>query len=216
MTIQKPIPRGELHRKLIHISSSSIPIGYYFLDKNLVLGIIIPLLIVLLLFELLKYRIKFLHGLYIKLFKDMLREHEYDKQIFRVNGASWVLIGDILCILIFPKLIAIGGMLLLSLADSISAIAGQLFAKKYYTKNRSYLGTTVFLVIGIIIVTLTPKYFSNSLEYFIGYAAIVITAVSDSISLPVDDNLIIPIVFCGALYVLYLLFFPFIFTLKLF
>jgi dolichol kinase len=146
----------------------------------------------------------------------MLREHEYDTKIFRVNGASWVLIGDILCMLIFPKLIAISGMLLLSLSDSISAIVGQLFAKKYYTKNRSYLGTSVFLIIGIIIVSLTPKYFNNSLEYIIGYTAIVVTAISDSINLPVDDNLIIPIVFSGTLYILYLFFFPVIFTLKLF
>lgn len=216
MTIQKPIEKGELHRKLIHISSSSIPIGYYFLDKKVVLGILVPLLVLLILFELLKYKVKFLYELYIKLFKPMLREHEYDTGVLRVNGASWVLIGDILCIIIFPKFIAIGGMLLLSLSDSISAIAGQLFAKRYYTKNRSYLGTGVFLIIGMIIVTFSPKYYYNSLEYIIGYTAIVVTAISDSINLPFDDNLIIPIVYCGALYILYLLFFPAIFTLKLF
>ena len=216
MTIQKPIEKGELHRKLIHISSSSIPIGYYFLDKKIVLGILIPLLVLLILFELLKYKVNFLYELYIKLFKPMLREHEYDTKLFRVNGASWVLIGDILSIIIFPKYIAIGGMLLLSLSDSLSAIVGQLYAKKYYAKNRSYLGTTVFLIIGMVIVTFSPKYFNNSLEYILGYTAIVVTAISDSISLPFDDNLIIPIVFCGALYVLYLVFFPALFTYKLF
>ena len=104
----------------------------------------------------------------------------------------------------------------MSLSDSISAIVGQLFAKKYYAKNRSYIGTSVFLLIGMIIVTFSPKYFNNMLEYILGYTAIVVTAISDSIGLPFDDNLIIPIVFCGALYVLYLLFFPAVFTYKLF
>lgn len=216
MKIQKPLHKGELYRKLIHISSASIPIGYYFLDKKIVLAVLIPLLIFMLAFELLKYKVDFLYKIYLKVFKIMLREHEYSTHVFRVNGASWVFIGDILSIIIFPKYIAIGGMLLLSLSDSLSAVIGQLFAVKYYTKNRSYLGTFAFLIIGAVIVSFSPKYFGNQTEYFLGYIAIFITAVSDSINLPVDDNLIIPIVFCGSLYVLYLLFYPGIFTLKLF
>ena len=137
----------------------------------------------------------------------MLREYEYDRKVFRVNGASWVLIGDILCIILFPKFVAITGMLLLSLADSLSAIVGQVFAKKYYAKNRSYLGSATFLGVGIIVVLISPKFIYVPMEYYIGFIAVFITTLVDAISLPVDDNLVIPVVSSSILYLLYLLIF---------
>lgn len=197
--------KHELFRKTIHISSSAIPIGYYFLEKKLVLEILLPITSLMLVIELLKYKWDFLYNLYVKLFKGMLREYEFDRKVFRINGASWVFIGDIICIIIFPKFVAITGMLLLSLADSLSAIVGQVFAKKYYSKNRSYLGSATFLIIGIIIVLITPKFFYIPLEYYIGFIAVIITTLVDAISLPVDDNLVIPIISSSVLYLLYLL-----------
>ncbi len=170
----------------------------------------------MLIVELLKYKVDYLYNLYMKIFGGMLRQHEYDTRVFRITGASWVLIGDILSISIFPKYIAIGGMLLLSLSDSISGVIGQMFAKKYYSPNRSYLGSFTFIIIGIIIVSIAPKYYNNSMEYVIGYTAVLLTSIADSFDLRVDDNLVIPITFCAVLYVLYLLFFPVIFTYQLF
>lgn len=208
--------KNEIIRKVIHISSASIPIGYYFLQKEIVLYIIIPITIFLVTFELLKYKVNFLYSLYLKVFKGMLREHEYDRTNFRFNGASWVLIGDAICIIVFPKYIAISGMLLLSLSDSISAFAGQMFAKKYYAPNRSYIGSITFFIVGVIVIFLSPKYFYQPLEYLIGIIAVLVTTVADAFSIPADDNLFIPVVSCTILYVLYVIFFPAIFAIKLF
>ena len=213
---RSPEYKNEIIRKAIHISSASIPIGYYFLPKEIVLYIIVPITVLLVAFELLKYKIDFLYSLYLKFFKSMLREHEYSTNRLRLNGASWVMIGDIISIIIFPKYIAISGMLLLSLSDSISAFAGQVYAKKYYAPNRSYIGSFTFFVVGIIIILLSPKYFHQPLEYIIGIAAVLVTTIADSFSIPVDDNLFIPVVSCTVLYILYVIFFPAIFTIKLF
>jgi len=213
---RSPDFKSEIIRKLIHISSASIPIGYYFLPKEIVLYIIIPIIILLVSFELLKYKVNFLYKLYLKIFKGMLREHEYSRSNLRLNGASWVLIGDAICIIIFPKLIAISGMLLLSLADSISAFAGQVFAKKYYAPNRSYIGSVTFFIVGIIIILLSPKYFYQPFEYLIGIIAVLVTTIADAFSIPADDNLFIPVISCAVLYILYIIFFPAIFTIKLF
>lgn len=216
MNSQLPVSKNELFRKAIHISSSAIPIGYYFLDKKIVLCIIIPITVLLLIVELLKHKVDFIHKLYLIFFKDLLRDHEHDRKAFRVNGASWVMIGDALSIIIFPKYIAIIGMLLLSLADSISALAGMVFAKTYYSKNRSYVGSITFFLIGIIIVLITPKFFYCYKEYLIGFISVFFTTIADAIGLPADDNLLIPIVSCAVLYVLYIIFFPHIIALKLF
>lgn len=200
--------KGELLRKLIHYSSAAIPIGYFFLAKSVVLLVIIPLLAGMLIVELLKYKSKTVHGLYFKLFGYLLRQHEYDTLNIRINGASWVIIADIICIIFFPKYIAITSMLLLSLADSTSAIIGRVYGKKQYAPNRSYAGTITFFLVGVAVVMLTPKYVYSYKEYLIYLAALTGTTYADSVNLPIDDNFTIPVVCAVLLYVLYLIFLP--------
>jgi dolichol kinase len=204
--------KGEFYRKTIHFFSSAIPIGYYFIPKNTVLAILFPLLFLMLLTEALKYKSDFIYHLYLKYFKSMLRDHETDRGKIRINGASWVFAADILVIIIFPKYIAITGMLLLSFSDSLSAIFGRLYGKKYYAPNRSFAGTLTFFIVGVLIVFFTPKYLYVPVEYYIALFAVLVTTVADSVNLPVDDNFVIPIVYSGFLYVLYLIFLPSVFV----
>jgi dolichol kinase len=204
--------KGEFYRKTIHLSSSAIPIGYYFIEKKIVLSILVPMLVLMLLVEVIKYYNEPVYRLYIKYFNILLREHETDRNKFRISGASWLLLADVLVIIFFPKYIAISGMLLLSLADSLSAIFGRLYGKKQFAPNRSYAGSITFFVVGVIIVLSTPKYFHMPLEYYLSLIAVGFTTVADSINLPVDDNFAIPIVYSGLLYILYLIFLPSIFV----
>ncbi len=199
---------GEILRKVIHYSSAAIAIGYLYIQKDimlLILGVILALMAV---FELLKYKSNFVHAIYIKYFKHMLREHEYDRSKFRLNGASWVIFASVFCIILFPKLIAITGLLMLSFADSTSALLGRLYGKKQYAPNRSYVGTAVFFIVGVIIVFLAPKYFGGVKEYAIAFIAVIVTTIADALSLPVDDNFTIPVVCCGVMYLLYILLYP--------
>src|SRR4030095_2264074 len=153
--------KGEVFRKMIHYSSAAIPIGYLWIDKYTVLLVLGILLLLLLLVEIIKYKNDFIYNLYMKYFKDMLREHEYDRSRFRVNGATWVLLSAIFCIIVFPKLIAVFGLLMLSFADSTSALAGRMWGKKQFAPNRSYVGTITFFIVGIIVMLLAPKYFGT-------------------------------------------------------
>jgi len=162
----------------------------------------------MLLVELLKYRVEFIYNLYVKVFRFMLKDHEVDRKVIRMNGASWVLLGDVVCILLFPKLIAITGMLMLSLADSLSAVFGRLYGGKHIVPDRTIAGTLVFFVVSLIISFLTPKYFYSFKEYSLYIAMAAVTTTVDFIKLPVDDNFAIPIISSGVLYILYLLFFP--------
>ncbi len=200
--------KGEILRKMIHYSSAAIPIGYLFIERNIVLLILGLLLFFMALVELAKYKSDAVYWLYLKYFRVMLREHEYDKQRFRINGASWVILSAIFCILVYPKLIAVTGLLMLSFADSTSALLGRLFGKKLYAPNRSYVGTGVFFVVGLLVALLTPKYFYSAGEYVLGIIMVIVTTVADGLSLPVDDNFTIPVVSCTVLYVLYLLNYP--------
>ncbi|MEO8514852.1 MAG: dolichol kinase [Ignavibacteria bacterium] len=199
---------GEILRKMIHYASAAIPIGYLYIPKDIVLLILGVLLVMMAVFELLKYKSNLMHSVYVKYFKHMLREHEYDRSKFRLNGASWVILASIFCIILFPKLIAVTGLLMLSFADSTSALLGRIFGKKQYAPNRSYVGTIAFFVIGIIIILLSPKYSGGVKEYVIGFIAVAVTTIADAVSLPVDDNFTIPVVCCGVMYLLYILLYP--------
>lgn len=200
--------KGEVFRKMIHYSSASIPIGYLYIDKYTLLLVLGILLVLLFLVELVKYKSDFIYSLYMKYFKDMLREHEYDRNKFRINGASWVIFSALFCIILFPKLIAVTGLLMLSFADSTSALLGRLFGKKQFAPNRSYAGTIAFFVVGIIIVLLAPKYSGSPIEYVIGFVMVIVTTIADALTLPVDDNFTIPVVSCTVMYVLYIILFP--------
>lgn len=203
--------KGEFYRKTIHFFSSAIPIGYYFIPKNIVLSIIIPLLFLMLLVEAVKYKNDFIYGLYLRFFKSMLRDHETDRKKIRINGASWLIAADVLSIIIFPKYIAITGMLMLSFSDSLSGIFGRLYGKKQYAPNRSYVGTLTFFLVSVLIVFLTPKYQYLPVEYYLALFAVLLTTIVDSMNLPIDDNFAIPLVYSWLLYVLYLIFLPSIF-----
>ena len=200
--------KSELIRKLIHISSSIIPLSYFFLDKKILLEVLIPIFFLLILVEILKYKVDFIYNLYTKLFKHMLRSHEYDKRKIRMNGSSWLLLSEILCIIFFPKLIAITGMLILSFADSFSALVGRVYGKKQYAPNRTIAGSVTFFIVGILIIIAMPKYFYSPKEYIFGAIAVLITTIVDGSNFPADDNFTIPVVSSVVLFVLYSLFLP--------
>lgn len=195
-------------RKMLHYTSSVIPIGYLFIEKNIVLMILGGILLIMLVVEYVKYKSNFVYDMYLKIFKHMLREHEYDKTHFRITGASWVIFAALLCILIFPKFLAVMGLLMLAFADSSAAIIGRIFGKKQYAPNRSYVGTITFFVVGTVIILFTPKYFYTAKEYIILFIAVIVTTAVDVFTLPIDDNFTIPVVCCTVLYLLYLLLYP--------
>jgi len=203
--------KSELIRKGIHIASSVIPLSYLFLDKNILLYVLVPSVCVKVVIEILKYKSDAVFSLYQKFFGSILRVHEQDKRLFRLNGAAWMMLAYVLCIIFFPRLIAITGMLFLAYGDSLSALAGKFLGKKHFVPDRTFIGSFTFFIVACAVVFLLPKYSYLPKEYLIGCLTALIATVADTLKLPVDDNFSIPIVSCGALYVFYLIFFPGIF-----
>ena len=175
----------EVYRKLIHISSSSIPISIFLFGK---INVLPWLIFFALLFPLLDYIRRyalFLKKIYYYLFGFVTRKHEENA----FSGATWVFIGSAVTLLLFDEKIAIISLLIMSLADSAAAIIGIKFGK---TKlfNKSLEGSCAFfLVSASILLIITDINYIN-----IFFIAFISTLSELLISVRLNDNLYIPII----------------------
>ena len=117
---------NEIFRKLLHIFSSIIPIGYYFFIKNqnVMIGILFILTIIALIIEYSRNKWSFPKKIFNNYFFSMLRKSEYEGYL---TGATWLLVGCILTIYIFPIEIAVAAILVLTIGDALAAIIGKSF-----------------------------------------------------------------------------------------
>ncbi|MDP4220805.1 MAG: dolichol kinase [Bacteroidota bacterium] len=185
---------GELMRKVIHLLSLSIPIGYFYLGYSTTLWILIPLTLFALFMDYGRYYIKWIDKFVKWSFGSILREHERDSSRKLLSGGSYVLISACICILLFPKIVAITAFSILIISDTSSALIGRKFGKNYFL-DKSLEGTTAFILSAWIVVLFTPKVNGIWQEYVIAFIAAAIGGIVEAMSvrLHVDDNFSIPL-----------------------
>lgn len=200
--------RDEIVRKTIHLFSLSIPIVYYFITKELALKILIPMTLLFLLIDLGRYISPHLAKLFYILFNFLLREHERDSKKKNLNGATYVLISAVICVIIFPKIFFLTAFSVLIVSDSAAALIGRKFGRhKFLSKSRE--GTLAFFISACLVVLLTPKLTQGYMEYLIGFIAVGVGAIAENISYGwADDNLSIPISIGAVMWLLYFIFLP--------
>lgn len=200
--------RDELLRKLIHLTSLSIPIVYYFITAEtaaIILGIIAAVALII---DLSRYLHNETGKLFYKIFGFLLREHELDRKKKNLNGATYVLISALVSILIFPKVIFITAFSILIISDSSAALIGRKFGKRKFL-SKSFEGTLAFFISACIVILFTPKVGGFIEEYLIGFGAAFVGAIVENISFKlVDDNLSIPLSVGFTMWGLYLALLP--------
>jgi len=200
--------KDELFRKLIHLTSLSIPIVYYFITAEnaaIILGILAGLALVI---DLGRYLHPETGKIFYKLFGFLLRKHELDHTKKNLNGATYVLISALISVLIFPKVIFISAFSILIISDSLAALIGRKFGKHKFL-SKSLEGTLTFFVSACIVILFTPKVGGFFEEYLIGFIAAFVGAIVENISFKlVDDNLSIPLSVGFTMWGLYLALLP--------
>lgn len=191
----------ELLRKSLHLLSLVIPISYIFFDKETMMMVLVPLMILAVISDLATKKNAFLRTIYLKVFGFLLRKHEIKTKKILLNGASWVMIASVLTIYFFPKIIAVIALSIVLISDLVAAIIGRKYGKTRFLglKKKSWVGTIAFFVSATIIVTIYGIIFNVPLPfYFIGIIASMVSAFTEAISkkvLRTDDNISIPIAF---------------------
>ena len=200
--------RDEIVRKLIHLCSLSIPIIYYFISKTSAVIILSIITLVALVIDISRIFSPFAGKLFNSVFGFLLREHEIDIQKRNLNGATYVFISALICVIAFPKILFITAFSILIISDSVAALIGRKYGKHKFL-SKSLEGTLAFFISAIIVVLFTPKVDGLLLEYIIGFTAAAIGAIVENISFGIaDDNLSIPISIGISMWLLYLILLP--------
>ena len=200
--------RDEVYRKLIHLTSLSIPIVYYFITRELALKILIPMTILSIIMDVGRYLYPQIGKFFYMVFGFLLRDHERDNKKRNLNGATYVLISAVVCILIFPKIFFITAFAVLIVSDSSAALIGRKWGKHKFI-FKSLEGTVAFFISGCFVVLFSPKINGTISEYFIGIFAVAVGAIAENIPYGwADDNLSIPLSVGFVMWGLYCLFLP--------
>jgi dolichol kinase len=175
----------EVSRKIVHLATLSIPIGYAMLPKETVITILLPLFLGFLIVDLLRHYYSGMTSLFHKYFLGtVLREEERNT----LMGSTYFLFSSILAILFFPKPIAIASLLFLILSDTAAAIVGKGIGRiRIFGKTLE--GSLAFLLSSLFIVWVYPD-----LNRFWGSLAALGATLIELLPIRVDDNLTIPLV----------------------
>ena len=200
--------RDEIVRKLIHLSSLSIPIFYYFISRTNAIIILSIVTFIALAIDLLRYFSPGFGKVFYSIFGILLRKHELDEQKKNLNGATYVLISALVCVILLPKVFFVTAFSILIISDSMAALIGRKFGHHKFL-SKSLEGTLAFFISASIVVLFTPKVEGLLLEYIIGFIAAAIAAIVENISHGlIDDNLSVPVSIGFSMWGLYLLLLP--------
>lgn len=199
--------KAEIARKAIHFCSLSIPVIYYFIERDLALMILVPITLGFLAVDLLRYYHAPTSALFYSIFSFMLRKHEQDPNSKRLNGATNVLIAASICVIIFPKFIVLTAFPILIISDSVAALFGRRFGKRKFMQ-KSLEGSGAFFASALLVIYFTPKIDHALTEYAIGAAAALVGTVAEAGSWKIDDNLSIPLSVGAVMWGLYIVLYP--------
>ena len=176
----------EYIRKIIHLFSLIIPFGYLYLitDKYVMVQILIVFNVIFLFFDITRHRIVWIQSIFKYFFNDMLRGHE---QRGHLTGATWVIIGSLISILIFTKYVAVIALIFMSLGDTAAGLIGQKFGK-HKVGNKTWEGFLAGLIICIIVAINFPF-----LPLKISLVGALVAMIMELLPIPLDDNFKIPL-----------------------
>ena len=198
--------KTELIRKAIHLCSIAIPLAYLQTPRHVALMVLFPLTVAILSIDIARHYNRTLEEWFTRAFGKLLRRKESDRARKRLNGASYVLISATLCVMVFPKVIAVSCFLILIISDLMAALVGRRFGK-HRIFGKSLEGSLAFFFSAVLIILATPKIEYRLGEYLIGVVASAIGTLIEALPWEIDDNLTIPLlvgaVMWGAYHFLY-------------
>ena len=180
------IPLSEYKRKLIHLFNLAIPFSYLYVfpEKWVFVKLLSILMVLCIIFDILRHKVAWVKSLFTLFINSMLRSHEQEGKL---TGATWVMIGAVISVILFSKPVAIIALIFMSLGDSAAGLIGQRYGK-HKIWNKSWEGFFGGLFVCIII---GMNY--SLLPMTISLSGAVAAMVMEILPIPLDDNFKIPL-----------------------
>ncbi len=185
---------GVIARKILHLLTVVAPMYYIFGEKSTLIKILFPLTAVFIIIEFIRLYIKPIRGIFLKVFSPLLWKEE--GKAF-TSATRWLISASIVCAY-FPKDIAILSLFFVAISDTAAYTVGSLFGKKQIVKGKTLGGTLTFLGTALIVSMFSP------LPRVLSVVGAVIATLVELIP-RYDDNLSIPILTGGVLWLISLL-----------
>ncbi len=182
------LDRVEITRKVVHLLTLSIPIGYSLTSKETALWVLVPLFLAFLTVDLLRRFHRGIASLFERFFfGNVLREREKRS----LMGSTYFLFSALVSLLLFPKPIAVASLLILILSDTCAALVGK-GVGRIRLGQKTLEGTLAFLISALVIVWLSPQ-----LDRWAGVWGAIGATIVELLPMGLDDNLTIPLVAGG-------------------
>ncbi len=180
------IHKGELFRKLIHYCNMILSlIYYYFLTKESAIILLTILCIIAVSIEYLRIKFQETQKKYVEYFGWMTNKDELDGKI---TGATYLLFGSLICIILFPREIAVISILYVSVGDPTAFLIGKSIGKIKISGKKTIEGTLAFITSGFFVSLLIPGIL---IQYKL--IASIVAGITEVVPIKINDNLLIPI-----------------------
>ena len=180
----------EIKRKIIHLGNSVIPLSYYFFveDRMMMIWILFSITICFVIVDYFRFRIGWIQKWFRIFFSSMLRKHELEGKL---TGATWAFIGATISVFLFEKDIAVLALLFMSVGDTVAALIGQQYGKIKIGEK------TIEGFAGGLVSCIFISIFFPSVIWINSIAGSLIASLIELSPIPVDDNLMIPLISGG-------------------
>lgn len=176
----------EVSRKAIHAAVSVAAAGMVWqLPAELTRPLFAAAFLVVFLVDVLRRRIGGLGRLFDRAFGAMLRTRES----MHLTGATTLAAGFAIAVLVLPPRTAAVGILIAGLADAAAALVGRRYGRHRIRNGKSLEGALACFATALILAWVMPDVgFMGALILALGLTLL------EAAPLPVDDNLVLPIV----------------------
>lgn len=181
----------EVARKGIHLTSAICPLLYLIpaMSRDLALLIGVPAMLLMVAIDVSRQTHGGFRKLYDRYLGRVMRAHEQD----RLCGATWVMIGVVLCIASYTKPVAVAAMFFLSISDSLASLVGRKVGGPGWF-GKTLAGSAAFFVSALVIALLCLHG-----QPLAALAGALLATIVEAVPLrlgrtKLDDNLLVPVV----------------------
>lgn len=175
---------SEVRRKAIHVASAAIPILVWFLPREYGIAILLLSVTAALGIEWARREVRAVRYVFLTQTRGLLRNRERHG----ISGATFMAIGYLAAVALFPRPIAVAAMLYNAFGDALAAVVGTRWGRHRIRGGKSLEGAGAGFLINVAVGTAVPGI--PIVAALVGGA---IAALLELLPIPIDDNLSVTI-----------------------